>query len=236
MPQYTAIYSINKGAILYTAEGGIIVNLKDAFRYQNVLERLANGAEAAICLTSNTMKVTKTHLRSKVSSDFKDETELIDEADALDPNLVIKFMARVIEEREKLTTAIGEAKRNLHGSIGDLDAAVEANKYRQNAAKRIKAMLGVKASKKIERGTGYTFNAEGTQVPYVYDVEVVSEEQFDRAMAKRMVQKLLAKADEVSAAIDDAVINTMVNYKAPWPVNDSFEDILAAFKEEVGEE
>ena len=64
---------------------------------------------------------------------------------------------------------------------------------------------------------------------YYYDIEVVTSENFDRAQAKAAAQEVIAKADEVSAAIDAALINTRVEYEAPFNVNDSFDDAMAAF-------
>ena len=90
-------------------------------------------------------------------------------------------------------------------------------------------MLRYKVSKRTERGTDYKFNAEGNQTPYYYDIEVVTSENFDRAQAKAAAQSVIAKADEVSAAIDTALINTQVEYAVPFNVNDSFDDAMAAF-------
>ena len=139
---------------------------------------------------------------------------------------VLDFMLFLIGEREKLTTAIGTAK----ASIGfDLDAAVETNKSRQQACRSINGMLRFKASKRTEKGTDYKFNAEGNQTTYYYDVEVATAEAFDRAKAKNAVRDLISKADETSAAIDSAMINTHVEYEPPFNVNDAFEDVMAEF-------
>ena len=78
-------------------------------------------------------------------------------------------MTMLVEERSKLTNAIGKAK----ASIGfDLDAAIETNKFRQTVANRVKTMLRFTASKRTERGTDYKFNVEGNQTQYYYDIEV----------------------------------------------------------------
>ena len=139
---------------------------------------------------------------------------------------VLDLMLFLIGEREKLTTAIGAAK----ATIGfDLDAAVETNKSRQQACRNISGMLRTKASKRIEKGTDYKFNAEGNQTTYYYDVEVVTTEAFDRAKAKDAVRALISKADETSAAIDSAMINTQVEDEPPFNVNDTFEDAVAEF-------
>ena len=135
-------------------------------------------------------------------------------------------MLYLIEERDKLTAAISQAK----ASIGfDLDAAVETNKFRQTVARNANMMLRYKATKRTERGTDYKFNAEGNQTPYYYDIEVVTTENFNRAQAKATVRDIVTKADEVSTAIDAALINTQVGYEAPFSVNDSFDDAMAIF-------
>lgn len=48
------------------------------------------------------------------------------------------------------------------------------------------------------------------------------------------MQDLLSEADKVSAQIVEAVVNTKVDYKAPWDVNASFEDILSALQVKEG--
>ena len=65
------------------------MNLKEAFRYQNLLERLMNEATTALSTQANLLKVTKLHLRSKVKPEAQDETEEADETDLMDPDLVI---------------------------------------------------------------------------------------------------------------------------------------------------
>ena len=90
-------------------------------------------------------------------------------------------------------------------------------------------MLCTKASKRVEKGSDYKFNAKGNQTTYYYDVEVATAEAFDRAKAKNAVRDLISKADETSAAIDSAMINTHVEYEPPFNVNDAFEDVMAEF-------
>lgn len=139
---------------------------------------------------------------------------------------VLDFILCLVEEKEQLTTAIGQAK----ASVGfDIDAAVATNKFRQTAVGRIKGELRYIPSKRIERGTDYKFNVEGNQTQYYYDVEVIVEDAFDREKARNAAKDLVSKADEVSAAIDSAMVNTKVDYEPPFDVNDSFEDVMEAF-------
>lgn len=202
------------------------MNLKESFRYQNFLGSLLSGAASSLTDIQHSLRTTKTHLRSKVNNEAVDVIEEVDVGEFYKNDDVMYFMLYIIEEREKLTTAISRAK----ASVGfDLDAAVETNKFRQSVVRNINAMLRYKSTKRTERGTDYKFNAEGNQMPYYYDIEVVTSENFDRDRAKATVRDIITKADEVSAAIDAALINTQVEYEAPFNVNDSFDDAMAAF-------
>ena len=202
------------------------MNLKESFRYQNFLGSLLTNAADSLTNMQHCLTTTKTHLRNKANSEAADVTETVDVGEFYKNDDVLRFMLSIIEEREKLTAAIGKAK----ASVGfDLDAAAETNKFRQNVSRNINMMLRFKGAKRMERGTDYKFNAEGNQTPYYYDIEVVTSENFDRAKAKAAAQSIVAKADEVSAAIDAALINTRVEYEAPFNGNDSFDDAMAAF-------
>ena len=202
------------------------MNLKEAFRYQNFLDGLLSSTRAAMSTPSNLLQEERNHLRSKAIHDGKDERETVEAADLISPDQCVELAMQIINEREKLTKAIDAAKASPAGDVGDMDAAIEANKYRQAIAQQIRAMLRYKSGKRMERGTGYTFNSEGNQVPYVYDVEVTVSELFDRNKMKSTMQKLMDDADRTSARIDEAIVNTKVDYEAIWDVNSSFEDII----------
>lgn len=203
------------------------MNLKEAFRYQNFLESLMKSAQNSIILRSHCLKVTENHLRSKANPDAVDVTKEAEVVDEFFPNdQVIRFLEWLITEREKLSVAIDNAKR----TIGfDIDAAVEGNKFRQRACVAINGMLTYKASKRISKGEDYKFNNEGVQTPYVYEVEVISEEAFDRKKSRESMRKMRSEADEISAKIDQATVNTLVDYDAAYDVNDSFEDVMEKF-------
>ena len=202
------------------------MNLKEAFRYQNFLDGLLSSTRAAMSTPSNLLQEERNHLRSKAIHDGKDERETVEAADLISTDQCVELAMQIINEREKLTKAIDAAKASPAGDVGDMDAAIEANKYRQAIAQQIRAMLRYKSGKRMERGTGYTFNSEGNQVPYVYDVEVTVSELFDRNKMKSTMQKLMDDADRTSARIDEAIVNTKVDYEAIWDVNSSFEDII----------
>lgn len=206
------------------------MNLKESFRYQNFLDMMMRAASASIQQRDHCLKVTKTHLRSKANPDASDVTETVEGEVFFANDDVVAFMAWLVKEREKLTTAIGAAK----GSIGfDIDAAIETNKFRQTVNGSIKNMLRYTPTKRVEQGRDYKFNVEGNQTPYIYEIEVVSEEAYDKTGAKTLMREMISKADEVSAAIDAAMINTKVDYEPVFDVNETFDDVMTDFLAKV---
>lgn len=206
------------------------MNLKESFRYQNFLDMMMRAASASIQQRDHCLKVTKTHLRSKANPDASDVTETVEGEVFFANDDVVAFMAWLVKEREKLTTAIGAAK----ASIGfDIDAAIETNKFRQTVNGSIKSMLRYTPTKRVEQGRDYKFNVEGNQTPYIYEIEVVSEEAYDKTGAKTLMREMISKADEVSAAIDAAMINTKVDYEPVFDVNETFDDVMTDFLAKV---
>lgn len=206
------------------------MNLKESFRYQNFLDMMMRAASSSIQQRDHCLKVTKTHLRSKANPDASDVTETVEGEVFFANDDVVAFMAWLVKEREKLTTAIGAAK----ASIGfDIDAAIETNKFRQTVNGSIKNMLRYTPTKRVEQGRDYKFNVEGNQTPYIYEIEVVSEEAYDKTGAKTLMREMISKADEVSAAIDAAMINTKVDYEPVFDVNETFDDVMTDFLAKV---
>ena len=193
---------------------------------QKFLDGLMMNAGSYLQHPSFCLQTTKVHLRKAVNPEAEDVTEVVDDGEFVSADTVMAFMAHLIEEREKLSIAIGAAK----ASIGfDMDAAIETNKFRQSLNGSIRKMLRFVGTKKKTTEMGYKFDINGQQVPYRYDVEVTTTERYDKEAAKTMMRETIAKADEVSAAIDAALINTAVAYEPPYDVNESFDDVLETF-------
>ena len=209
-----------------------MINLKEAFRYQNFLSEVIREAQWSVQSLSHRYKVTKTHLRNKVNPDALDETEEVIADDFYPNDTVIGLLEVLIYERLTLSEAIGKAKASVDF---DIDAAIETNKSRQAVAKSIKEMLKAKPTTKIERGQDYKFNVEGNQVAYYYDVEVKTEENFDRTTANATMRKFIKESDEVSAKIDAAFVNTEVDFLPLFDVNDSYDDVVNQYIESVSE-
>ena len=202
------------------------MNLKESFRYQKFLDGLMRSAASNLQNPDHSLKTTKVHLRHAVNPEAEDMTEVVEDGEFVPNDTVLAFMAHLIDEREKLSIAISKAKQ----SIGfDTDAAIETNKFRQMLNGAVRQMLRHVGTKRKVKESDYKFDINGQQVPYRYDVEITTTENYDKAAAKALMRETIAKADEVSAAVDAAMINTVVEYEPPYDVNETFDDVLDTF-------
>lgn len=202
------------------------MNLKESFRYQKFLDGLMRSAASNLQNPCHSLKTTKVHLRHAVNSEAEDMTEVVQDGGFVPNDTVLDFMAHLIDEREKLSIAISNAKQ----SVGfDIDAAIETNKFRQTLNSAVRQMLRHVGTKRRVKESDYKFDINGQQVPYRYDVEITATENYDKAAAKKLMRETITKADEVSAAVDAAMINTVVEYKPLYDVNETFDDVLDAF-------
>lgn len=203
------------------------MNLKEAFRYQNFLDRMFSAAALSIQKRDHCLTQTRNHLCSKVNpdaNDFEEEVKVEEEFFANDD--VIKAMLFMIGEKEKLTIAINNAKKSIEL---DIDAAVAVNKYRQQLNSAVAFMMRFKPCNRVETEIGHKFNVAGDPVDYKYDVEVTNVEAYDRDAAKKAVKEIISEADKTSSEIDAAKVNTKVEYAPVFDVNDSFDDVMNAF-------
>lgn len=200
------------------------MNLKEAFRYQKFLDTLMLEASSSIQNMAHAANVMERHIRSTANPEAQDSVEEPVVEDFVKNDDAILLISFLIFEKEKLSNAIAKAKANAGF---DIDAAIETNKYRQTAASAIRNMLRFKPNTKKTKGVDYKFDINGTQVPYRYDVEVVSTDAFNRDYAKQMLNRLMTVSDATSSAIDSIVVNTAVEYEPPFDVNSNFEDAVA---------
>lgn len=204
------------------------MNLKEAFRYQNFLESMMNNAQLSITSRDHCLKVLNHHMRNKTNPDAEDEIEVVDRGTFHNNNDVIQFMLMLVSEKGKLSEAIAAAK----ASVGfNIDAALETNKFRQCLARSVKSMMNFKAGKRKASGRGYRFDVNQVQVPYVYDIEISEEEDFDRNKSKEIMREAIGQADRISMDIEAALVNTVVEYAPPFDVNSTFDDVMQEFVE-----
>ena len=203
------------------------MNLKEAFRYQNKIERLMGEAKDILSRERNVTKVENTSLRHKVNPDAADETTLeLPETEYADQiTEVAVFLMFLLDEREKLSRSIREAKKTM---AIDFDGEVSLNAKRQTISDIFRRMSEIRCSEKLHpnMGVGYKFNAEGNQVSYRCDLKTVTTINFDRNKVRAYAAGLSKKADLISAELDKSMVNTEVDYESPFDVNDTFAEVL----------
>lgn len=208
------------------------MNLKEAFRFQNKLQSMMDEVDAILSLNSNITKVQNTYLRHKVMVEAEDETTIDTPPTEYGDKIteLAEFMLHLLTEREKLSAAIHKAKSSLELTAG-LDGEVSLNSKRQDVANLFRRMVSLRNGEVLipNGGTGYRFNNEGNQVSYRCDVKRVTTINFDRNKIRKMCADLSKKSDETSAALDAALVNTVVEYEAPFDVNETFAEAFEAF-------
>ena len=208
------------------------MNLKEAFRFQNKLQSMMDEAHSILTKSGNITKVENTYLRHKVMSEAEDETTVDAPTTEYSEQIteLAGFLLHLLTEREKLSVAIHKAKASLDLPAG-LDGEVSLNSKRQDVAGLFRYMAGLRNGEVLipNGGTGYRFNNEGNQVSYRCDVKRVTTINFDRNKIRKMCADLSKKSDETSAALDAALVNTEVDYTAPFNVNETFADAFEAY-------
>ena len=210
------------------------MNLKEAFRYQNKLQKLMDEAQSILFHDRNVVKVENTTLRHKVNPEAEDETTLdLPETEYADKiTEVAVFLMYLLGERERLSRAIRAAKQSMDM---DFDGEVSLNAKRQELAAIFRHMGEIRSGENLYPGAGmgYKFNAEGNQVSYRCDLKKVTTINFDRNKVRSFASGLSKKADTVSAELDRRTVNTEVFYDAPFDVNDTFWEVLQWHMEQV---
>jgi len=208
------------------------MNLKEAFRFQNKLQRLMDEGEGILNREKNVTKVETTYFRKKVMSEAEDETVLeVPETEYAEQiTELVGFMVYLIDQKEQLSKAIRTAKSKLEI---DMDSEVSLNSKRQELSRLLGRMSDLRGSEIVipNGGTGYRFNTDGNQVSYRCDVKKVTTINYDRKKVRNYLAALNRRIDEVSVELDRCLINSTVEYEAPFDVNDSFTEIFEAHLE-----
>ncbi|WP_338625739.1 formate dehydrogenase [Selenomonas sp. TAMA-11512] len=189
------------------------MNLKEAFQAQNKIGELMEYITCYLSDEDNVMTVTEKHLRSKALAGQPDDTVDVsckgEEGFAVER--LITIWQELMEEKERLGQAIGKAKAGMRFN---LDAAVEGNKSRRAFLSMLQDLANCKSSHELQKGEGcgYVFNNDGNQTAYRYDIDRIMTIDYDRNKVRAIVKELNRTADEVSIKIDEALLQTPVDY------------------------
>ena len=199
--------------------------LKEAFRYQNYLTSLFVQATGYLSREDFITTTKQKHLRSMANTDAQDEDIVVPKTLNIDykPNDLIDFVVKLIDEKQKLSNAIAEAKKSLDI---DVDAAMSMNKTKQDFISVLRRMASIKSSESDKEGTSYKFNNDGDQVSYRYPVKEVKTIDYDRNAVKGLISKYKKETDQISTTRDRIDIMSDVDYTPVWEVDTPLEDIL----------
>lgn len=204
------------------------MNLKEAFRYQNCLASKIREAGSYLSNQDNLYETTQLHKHHEVKQDLEDKTVTVEVERPYKADDVVAFINALIDEKIVLTGAINAAKEGLDV---DIDALVEGNKQRQMLIGKLQYMTRKVPAKRTNRASGYTFNVEGNQTGYVYEVEETKTPLFDITAAKDMLKKLNDASEQASNTIDFLRIETEVEFEPSMSVTDTFDDAITRFIE-----
>ena len=189
------------------------MNLKEAFQAQNKIGELMSYINRYLSDADNVMTITEKHLRSKALAGQQDDTvDVSRKADeGFDVGRLLGIWQELMDEKERLGAAIGKAKA---GMGFNLDAAVDANKSRRAFLGMLQELANRKSSHELQKGEGrgYVFNNDGNQTSYCYDIDRILTIDYDRNKVRAMVKELNRSSDEVSIKIDEALLQTQVDY------------------------
>lgn len=199
--------------------------LKEAFRYQNYLTSLFVQATSYLSREDFITTTTQNHNRSMVNPDAQDEKISVPKVFNVGykPNDLIDFVVKLIDEKQKLSNAITEAKKSLDM---DIDAAMSMNKTKQDFISVLRRMASIKSTESEKEGTSYKFNNDGDQVSYRYPVKEVKAIDYNRNTVKGLISKYKKETDQISTTRDRIDIMTDVDYTPVWEVDTPLEDIL----------
>lgn len=189
------------------------MNLKEAFQAQNKLGELMGYIILYLSDSDNVMTITEKHLRSKALAGQQDES--VDASckaeEGFDVGRLLGIWEELMEEKPRLSTAIGKAKADMDFS---LDAAVDENKSRRAFLSTLQGLANRKSTHELEKGAGrgYVFNNEGNPTSYCYDIDRIMTIDYDRSKVRAMVKELNRLSNEVSIKIDEALLRTPVDY------------------------
>jgi len=211
------------------------MNIKEAGRYANFLNNLIN--ELKYFKSDFIYKTVELHLKNKVNSTEEDEEIEVVTNNKLDCQLdsLVHLIFTLIEEKLQLALAIDQSKKTLfidwkeNGKFLSLDSAIEYNTKTRSFIESIKELTQYKSSESMKKGIGQKFNVEGNQVNYSYDIKVVKTINYDKDTVTKLYRKLLDKTDNISNAIDKAMLLDSVDFVPNYSLHDTTEDVIALY-------
>ena len=163
------------------------MNLRESFQYMNFLDTNISKVNMMLYDESNLVTVQQEHLKKAANPNAEDEKIVKPKVLRCSPMDLIKFLDELMEEKEKVSKAIYEAKSKTEVN---LDHAVSINKAKQKQLNTLKRLVVLKPSESEGFDYDYMINNEGNQVQYKYKVKQVKTIDYDRNKVRNKYRKL----------------------------------------------
>lgn len=199
------------------------MNLKTSFKHQNKLAKAISDLSSYLSYSANVSEIVATHKRAKSVSTKEDETITREKTSNFTTDQILEALFFLIEEKNKLTSKINLAKKALDI---DVDGMMSMNIVKRDALRPLKVMCNMKEKTTLATGRDYTFNLEGNQIQYVYEIEEVSKPDFDQTKLKDFVKEMEDELERSSDTIEKIFLETEVDYVQIIGNNDSSDEII----------
>lgn len=195
---------------------------------QNHLQKLYDGCEQILSLSTNLVETKQNHLRNKAYEEHEDETIIVEKELPLPGTIddIVEFMCYILNERMELSERIAVAKRF---SPEPFDCRIDQNNRRRRTIDVLEQMLRVKPTKRISAGYGQKFNVEGTPVQYRYDIETETTLDFNVSKIRALVSRLKNDASAESERIELMALETKVDFESIFNPTDDLETAFEKF-------
>lgn len=206
------------------------MNLKTAFQHQNFLTSLMTEATNKLSGYGGLLTITEQeHLRNKAVASAIDETIIVKNEDLVDYSIddIVEFAYSLTAEKQVLTNAISETKKLSAHNIDDI---IALNKIKRNMSNIFAKMLTINNTEAVRKGSGYTFNVEGNQVSYIYDIVEKKSPNFDKESVRKFQKSLLTETTTNSDLVDETMLTSSVDYTPIYDLSNSFEENILIFK------
>lgn len=204
------------------------MNLKEAFRVQNILNSHIDTAMCHLNSTGDTMKTISTHKISEANPGAEDRVEdsTTKRNHEWNANDMLDILEELFSMKQELTRKIGEAKRKLPL---DIDAELAINVCRRKIINGITPLISRQAFESKSSGTSYRINNDGNQVPFYYNIESVTTIDYDRTRVKAMKNRIAADGDAMSDKIEKLMLEAEIDFTLPFHIADNFDEVIDCF-------
>ncbi|MBC5688196.1 hypothetical protein H8S37_04510 [Mediterraneibacter sp. NSJ-55] len=199
--------------------------LKEAYRYQNHLKDLFYEANHMLTMSDFITIKKQEHYRNDANVNAKNDTLIVPKSMDVSytPSAIIDVVMEIIAEKECLSKAIDDAKKETEISI---DSSISLNKLKQSFIATLQNMYSKKPSEKEIFGKDYCFNNDGNQIEYVYKIKEIISIDYDRTNVRKLAKKLQRECDEISMKLDQLEVTTEINFTPKFDIDDTLEDIM----------